>query len=439
VTVGPDRTGGGSARASTRAPRVPINGRVTTTRRRAAGGLRARRVLAVVAAAVLASTVAVAAIPGSPATAAPNPASSATGDNTPAARIATLGAVADGADATLATAVARRNGLEHDLTLAVEALGQAEAATAALNVAAAQAQARYDASRAEVDKVAVAAYIDSSSMSELDLLVNASDPLEAGRAQQLLSRVDDERRRVVAQARADRIAAKQAADAAEAERRRRRDRVHELQDQVPSAVTAVTRAQAAAAVAHTRLDRWLSIRNGTATPILGHSVLTGAQLAAWFRSTRHRARTTIPMDQLAGLYVSEGAAEGVRGDIAFAQSIVETGYFGFPDGGLVAWTDNNFAGIGACDSCAHGHVYPDALTGVRVQMQYLHVYADPTITVARFAHPPVDPNMDQNFRKGQAPTWAGLTHTWATADGYGDAILGVYETILGWVTDHDPS
>src|SRR5581483_9110913 len=142
--VGPDRAGAGSARASTRASRVPINGRVTTTRRRAAGGLRARRVLAVVAAAVLASTVAVAAIPGSPATAAPNPASSATGDNTPAARIATLGAIADGADATLATAVARRNGLEHDLTLAVEALGQAEAATAALNVAAAQAQARYD-------------------------------------------------------------------------------------------------------------------------------------------------------------------------------------------------------------------------------------------------------------------------------------------------------
>lgn len=423
-----------AARASTGPRRVPITVGVTTPGDHRAGRPRSRPVLAA-AAVVVVSMLAVAA---APAAAAPGRTQDAPASNDPAARIASLGATANDADAALASAVDRRNQVEHDLTLATQALAEAEANTAALNVAAARAQARYDQSRIQVEQVAVAAYMDGNSLSELDLLVESKDPLDVGRAQQFLSRVDDARRRVVEQARADRIAAKQAADAAEAERRRRRDRVHTLQDQVPPAINAVTSAQARATVAHTRLNRWLSIRNGAATPILGQSVLTGAQLAAWFHSMHRTARTTVPIDELAGLYVSEGAAEGVRGDIAFAQSIVETGYFGFPDGGLVDWTDNNFAGIGACDSCAHGHVYPDAQTGVRVQMQYLHVYADPTITVARFAHPPVDPNMDRNFRKGQAPTWAGLTHTWATADGYGDAILAVYERILGWVTDHQP-
>lgn len=421
-----------AAGASTGPRRMPITRGVTPPAHDRAHRRRARPVLAA-AAVVLVSMVAVAA---APAVAAPGRPDAATASNDPAARIASLGGIANGADDALARAVDRRDQLEHDLTVATQALAEAEASTTALNLAAARAQARYDQSRIEVERVAVAAYMGSSSMSELDLVIESKDPLEAGRAQQLLSRVDDERRRVVQQAKADRIAAKQAADAAEAERRRRRDRVRTLQDEVPPAITAVTGAQARAAVAHTRLDRWLSIRNGPGTPIRGQSVLTGAQLAAWFRSTHRNARTTVPMDDLASLYVSEGAAEGVRGDIAFAQSIVETGFFGFPDGGLVDWTDNNFAGVGACDSCVHGHVYPDARTGVRVQMQYLRVYADPAITVAQFAHPPVDPNMDRNFRKGQAPTWAGLTHTWATADGYGDAILAVYERILGWVTDH---
>ena len=40
--------------------------------------------------------------------------------------------------------------------------------------------------------------------------------------------------------------------------------------------------------------------------------------------------------------------------VAFAQSILETGYFSFPGGGQLVPSDNNFAGIGACDSCAAG-------------------------------------------------------------------------------------
>ncbi len=358
-------------------------------------------------------------------------------DPTPQLRIATLSAEARGADGVLADATARRNGIAADLAAARAALTQAEAASSALNVAAADAAARYDASRAELQKVAAITYMHSDSVSALDALATSTDPLDASRRQLLLSRAGDARQRVIAQARADHAAARRAAQDAEAERGRRRTRVSEVERTIPASDRRVADAQTAADRAHARLNRWLSVASGINTPILGTPVLTPEQMAAWYKATRNRANTTVTIDELSALFLQEGHDEGVRGDIAFAQSILETGSFSYPAGGLVNGTDNNFAGVGACDSCAHGHIYPDARTGVRVQMQYLHVYADKTMTVTRFAHPPVDPNMDQNFRKGQAPTWAGLTHTWATADGYADSILRVYYEMLDWVTAQD--
>ena len=83
----------------------------------------------------------------------------------------------------------------------------------------------------------------------------------------------------------------------------------------------------------------------------------------------------MPIEVLAQIYLDEGARTGVRGDVAFAQSILETG--GFANPGSAA-TNNNFAGIGWCDSCKHGFDFPDAKTGVRAQLQLLRIYVDPT-------------------------------------------------------------
>ena len=66
----------------------------------------------------------------------------------------------------------------------------------------------------------------------------------------------------------------------------------------------------------------------------------------------------------------EGQAEGVRGDLAFAQSIVETASFGVAAG-------SNYSGIGVCDSCTGGYAFPTPLDGVRAQIQLLRNYADP--------------------------------------------------------------
>ena len=74
----------------------------------------------------------------------------------------------------------------------------------------------------------------------------------------------------------------------------------------------------------------------------------------------------------------------MRGDVAFAQSILETG--GFANPGSAA-TDNNFAGIGWCDSCKHGFNFPDAQTGVRAQLQLLRIYVDPTFPDADYKDP----------------------------------------------------
>ena len=79
----------------------------------------------------------------------------------------------------------------------------------------------------------------------------------------------------------------------------------------------------------------------------------------------------------------------MRGDLAFAQSIVETGYFGFV-GSIVSPANWNFAGMGACDSLQLGSRSSRARDiGVRAQIQDLRNYADPGSRAANLRNPPV--------------------------------------------------
>ncbi len=158
--------------------------------------------------------------------------------------------------------------------------------------------------------------------------------------------------------------------------------------------------------------------------ILGPPTLTAAELANWFTSTGHTANTTVPIAQLAQDYITAGNATGVRGDIAFAQSVVETGYFSFPTYGQVTPANNNFAGIGACDTCATGMSFPDALTGVSAQMELLEAYATPK--------PIATPLVGHVGVGGCCSTWMALTGTWATNPNYGVTILTTYSQILAW-------
>ncbi|MCZ7629214.1 MAG: glucosaminidase domain-containing protein [Microthrixaceae bacterium] len=124
---------------------------------------------------------------------------------------------------------------------------------------------------------------------------------------------------------------------------------------------------------------------GLGPTILGETLLTPEDLAA-FSARRSGAAPSVDLLELARLFVLEGVAEGVRGDIAWAQSILETGNFGYK-GSMVSTSDNNYAGIGACDSCSSGFDYATPQLGVRAQIQLLHTYADDNLTTADLAFP----------------------------------------------------
>jgi Mannosyl-glycoprotein endo-beta-N-acetylglucosaminidase len=160
--------------------------------------------------------------------------------------------------------------------------------------------------------------------------------------------------------------------------------------------------------------------------ILGPAAMTGPELAAWFASTGHKANTTVPMPQLAAAYQAAGTATGVRDDLAFAQSIVETGYFSFPSYGQLTANDNNFAGIGACDSCATGWKFPTAADGVGAQLELLESYAS--------TKPVKTPLLPGNVSVGGCcQTWVQLAGVWASSLIYGISIMTVYNQMLTWV------
>ncbi|MGH9032499.1 MAG: glucosaminidase domain-containing protein [Acidimicrobiia bacterium] len=64
--------------------------------------------------------------------------------------------------------------------------------------------------------------------------------------------------------------------------------------------------------------------------IRGPSDLSAAQIASYVNSIGNPWRPEILPIQMAQLYIDEGNAVGVRGDIAFCQSILETGWFSWP-------------------------------------------------------------------------------------------------------------
>lgn len=171
---------------------------------------------------------------------------------------------------------------------------------------------------------------------------------------------------------------------------------------------------------------------------MGPSRVGAASIAAWFNARTPRPSgnyaATVAVDALARIYIEEGDAEGVTGDIAFVQSIVETGWFRF--GGSVPASFNNFAGIGATDTNPAPAQFPDARTGVRAQIQHLRAYADPSATsctVPPLRNPCADPRFHLVTPKGRAPTWNQFGNgNWATASTYATSILTLYSELLSF-------
>lgn len=170
------------------------------------------------------------------------------------------------------------------------------------------------------------------------------------------------------------------------------------------------------------------------TLIMGAAEATAAQMAMF--CWRENPKPQLPactLEQLASLFLEEGQAEGVRGDIAFAQSIKETGYFKY--GGIVLPSQNNYAGIGALNGNAQGQAasFPEPRIGVRAQIQHLKAYA----SAAPLARPCVDPRFNLVTRGiAKYVEWLGAEDNpegrgWAVpGKGYGSSIVGLLNKIL---------
>jgi hypothetical protein len=171
-------------------------------------------------------------------------------------------------------------------------------------------------------------------------------------------------------------------------------------------------------------------------PVMGQSSLGSTDLAGFFWANQPRGSpcVTVSIEQLTGYFVWEGNVENVRGDIAFAQAIIETGWFRY--GGQVQCWQNNYAGIGATDGGPQGASFPDADTGVRAQIQHLRAYADGSATSC--SQPPlhtgcVDPRFDLVSPKGKAPTWNQMGNgNWATDPNYASKVINLYNRMRAY-------
>ncbi|MDP8977042.1 MAG: glucosaminidase domain-containing protein [Actinomycetota bacterium] len=160
--------------------------------------------------------------------------------------------------------------------------------------------------------------------------------------------------------------------------------------------------------------------------VMGRQVLHPGEMARWYRRTGVRPARRVRVGRLARLFLQEGRAEGVRGDIAFAQAVVETGYFRFT--GDVRPGAHNYAGLGAVGGGARGARFRTPRRGVRAQIQHLRAYADPRARPGRLAHPLVDPRFGLVRPKGKARRWVKFgSGVWAAdTTGYGRRILRIY-------------
>ena len=178
------------------------------------------------------------------------------------------------------------------------------------------------------------------------------------------------------------------------------------------------------AVRTATIDRYF-----TYTDIAGTAQATAQQMQAYIKKVNPNVAQSV-LDMIP-YYLSEGRAEGIRGDIAFAQSCLETGNFTFT-GSAVTLEQNNFCGLGVLENSMKGAAFDTPQLGIRAQIQHLKAYAN--------REPLQNACIDPRFHlvtRGAAPTvqYLGIQENpqgygWAAGADYGVKILNILENIL---------
>lgn len=163
--------------------------------------------------------------------------------------------------------------------------------------------------------------------------------------------------------------------------------------------------------------------------IMGQPKATVEQLRTYIKKVN--PKVTDSVTKLAAIYIAEGEAEGVRGDIAFAQSCLETGNFTFT-GSAVSFDQNNFCGLGVTKNGMKGNSFDTPVKGIRAQIQHLKAYA----SNERLLQNCVDPRFTcVNRNCAEYVEWLGIRENpnhqgWAAGKGYGEQIIRILNTIL---------
>ena len=165
------------------------------------------------------------------------------------------------------------------------------------------------------------------------------------------------------------------------------------------------------------------------TEIMGKAVATADQMKSYIRGKNQSVEPSV-LDMIP-LYLSEGEAEGVRGDIAFAQSCLETGNFAY-SGSAVTLSQNNFCGLGVTQRGKKGLSFETPQFGIRAQVQHLKAYASEDV----LKNGCIDPRF-RYVTRGCAPyvEWLGQKENpqgkgWAAGERYGEKILSILKAVM---------
>lgn len=132
-------------------------------------------------------------------------------------------------------------------------------------------------------------------------------------------------------------------------------------------------------------------------------------------------------ENIAKAFIEVGETYGVRGDIAFCQSIIETGWFQFTGGTAVTLDQHNYCGLGVTSKGVKGAAFDTIKDGVTAQIQHLFAYA------CKATIPAGETLLDPRFKyvtRGIAPNWEDLSNRWAMNANYGTHIIAIYVQLL---------
>ena len=172
--------------------------------------------------------------------------------------------------------------------------------------------------------------------------------------------------------------------------------------------------------------------------ITGKSKATAAQMQAYIKKMNPKVPDSVI--KMIPLYLTEGTAESVRGDIAFAQSCLETGNFTF-SGSAVTLSQNNFCGMGVTKTGMKGNNFKTPQLGIRAQIQHLQAYA----CTDRLKQKCIDPRYTYVTRGcAEYVEYLGIQENpkhqgWAAGKDYGKKIINILNNILSIKTTEKES